>query len=235
MGFDKLFRLHEHGDGAAGGVVNAPFVRREHLKEQPHDAGECMELPAILALPNGELSEHVSIDCARFVRLIDAADEVPASAFKAEIGGGVCGPTGASLAMRGGNSYQSREGFAWQGASCCWFAVLGFAVPWAQAVERRNTAEDSALEAKGSAADGRFHISAAFPGSGGAGAGKGTAFLEKGVGFGPSGRAGSGKGEAAWEKASVFRAVGRAGTLTGGAFLKRGVVFCRSGSAETRA
>ncbi len=34
VGFDEFLRLHEHAAGAAGRVVDAAFVGREHLDEQ---------------------------------------------------------------------------------------------------------------------------------------------------------------------------------------------------------
>ena len=64
VGFDELFRLHEHAAGAAAGIVDAAFVGREHLDEAAHDAVRRVELAAVLALGAGEAGEEVFVDAA---------------------------------------------------------------------------------------------------------------------------------------------------------------------------
>ena len=84
VGFDEFFRLHEHAAGAAAGIVDAAFVGREHLDEEPHDAVRGVELAAVLALGAGELGEEVFVDAAEDVLgavlpsspSADGADEV---------------------------------------------------------------------------------------------------------------------------------------------------------------
>jgi hypothetical protein len=49
VGFDEFFRLHEHAAGTAAGIVNAAFVRSEHLDEETHDALRSVELAAFHA------------------------------------------------------------------------------------------------------------------------------------------------------------------------------------------
>jgi hypothetical protein len=70
VGFDELFRLHEHAAGAAGGVVDAALVGGEHLDEETHDAGRGVELAAVLALGAGEAGEEI---------LVNATEEVDPS------------------------------------------------------------------------------------------------------------------------------------------------------------
>ena len=48
--FDELLRLHEHAARAAARVVDAAFVRREHLDEAPHDARTACRTARLLAL-----------------------------------------------------------------------------------------------------------------------------------------------------------------------------------------
>src|SRR5437899_11328095 len=57
VGFDELFRLHEHAAGTAAGIVNATFVRSEHLDEKTYDSLRSVELAAFLAFGAGELAE----------------------------------------------------------------------------------------------------------------------------------------------------------------------------------
>ena len=83
VGFHELLRLHEHAAGSAGGVVDAPLVRREHLDEQAHHAGGRVELAAILALRTGELGKEILVNAAEDVlgpvfpvAEADGADEV---------------------------------------------------------------------------------------------------------------------------------------------------------------
>ena len=83
VGFDELLRLHEHAARAAAGIVDAAFVRREHLDEEPDDALRRVELAAFLAFGAGELAEEVFVDAAEnvlraacFVAQADGADQV---------------------------------------------------------------------------------------------------------------------------------------------------------------
>src|SRR5438045_1396399 len=39
VGFDKLLALHEHAARAAAGIIDAAFIRRQHLDQQPYHAG----------------------------------------------------------------------------------------------------------------------------------------------------------------------------------------------------
>src|SRR5437764_9692336 len=57
VGFDEFFRLHEHAAGTAAGIVNAAFVRSEHLDEETDDALRSVKLAALLALGTRELAE----------------------------------------------------------------------------------------------------------------------------------------------------------------------------------
>src|SRR5205807_6611035 len=54
VGFDEFFRLHEHATGTAAGIVNAAFVRSEHLDEKTYDSLRSVELAAFLAFGAGE-------------------------------------------------------------------------------------------------------------------------------------------------------------------------------------
>lgn len=83
VGFDEFFRLHEHAAGAAAGIVDAAFVRGEHLDEEADDALRGVELAAFFALSAGELAEEVFVDAtedvfraAGLVAHADRADEV---------------------------------------------------------------------------------------------------------------------------------------------------------------
>src|SRR6059036_1687816 len=57
VGFDEFFRLHEHAAGTAAGIVNAAFVRSEHLDEKSHNALRGVELTAFLAFGASELAK----------------------------------------------------------------------------------------------------------------------------------------------------------------------------------
>src|SRR6266508_1588730 len=83
VGFDEFFGLHEHAAGTAAGIVNAAFVRSEHLDEETHDALRRIELTAFLAFGAGELAEKVFVDAAQdifraicFIAEADGADEI---------------------------------------------------------------------------------------------------------------------------------------------------------------
>ena len=65
VGFDEFFRLHKHAAGAAGGVVDAAFVRGEHLDEAAHNAGRSVKLSAVLALGAGEAGEEILVHTAK--------------------------------------------------------------------------------------------------------------------------------------------------------------------------
>ena len=68
MGFDELFRLHEHASGTAAGVVDAAFVGGEHFDEEADDAGGGVELAAVLHLGAGELGLPVLRNLARVAK-----------------------------------------------------------------------------------------------------------------------------------------------------------------------
>src|SRR5438094_4065374 len=78
VGFDEFFRLHEHAAGTAAGIVNAAFVRSEHLDEETHDALRSVELTTFLAFGAGEPAEEVFVNAAedvfRTARLVAHAD-----------------------------------------------------------------------------------------------------------------------------------------------------------------
>ncbi len=98
VGFDELFRLHEHAAGAAARVVDAAFVGREHGDQAAHHAGRGVELATILALGAGELGKEVFVHATQdvlgavfAVAQADGADEVDefAQAVLVEAGAGV--------------------------------------------------------------------------------------------------------------------------------------------------
>ena len=65
--FDELLGLHEHARRAAAGVVDAAFVRREHVDQHLDDRPRRVELAALLALGAGELRQEVLVDAAEQV------------------------------------------------------------------------------------------------------------------------------------------------------------------------
>ena len=83
--FDEFLRLHEHAAGAAGGVVDAAFVRREHLDEAAHHAGRRVELAAVPAFGAGETSEEIFVHASE---QIDRAMGLFAFARCGELDGG---------------------------------------------------------------------------------------------------------------------------------------------------
>ena len=98
VGFDEFFRLHEHAAGTAAGIVNAAFVRSEHLDEKTHDALRRVELATFLSFGAREPAKEVFVDAAedvfRAVRSVahaDRADKVDefAEAILVEGGTGV--------------------------------------------------------------------------------------------------------------------------------------------------
>ncbi len=72
VAFHEFFRLHEYASGAAGGVIDSALVGREHLNDQPHDAGWGVELPVVLTLRAGGRGEEVFIDAIYDVLVAEA-------------------------------------------------------------------------------------------------------------------------------------------------------------------
>jgi len=97
VGFDELFRLHEHAAGAATGVVDAALVGREHGHQAAHHAGRGVELATVLALGAGELGEEVFVHATQdvlgavfAVAEADGADEVDEFAQAVLVEAGAC-------------------------------------------------------------------------------------------------------------------------------------------------
>src|SRR5438477_12325058 len=58
MRFDELLALYEHAARSATGVVDTPFVGRQHLDQHPHDVRWRVKLSAALALGAREPGEE---------------------------------------------------------------------------------------------------------------------------------------------------------------------------------
>jgi hypothetical protein len=64
---DEPLRLHEHAAGAAARVIAPALVWRQRLHQHAHHRARGIELPALLALGEGELGEKVFIDAAEHI------------------------------------------------------------------------------------------------------------------------------------------------------------------------
>jgi hypothetical protein len=58
---DEFLRLNEHPSRPAAWIVDAAFVGREHLHQNPYHARWRVELPAVLAFRAGELSQEILV------------------------------------------------------------------------------------------------------------------------------------------------------------------------------
>ena len=63
----EAFRLNEHAARTAAWVEHATLERLDHRDQQSYDAAGRIELPAALALGDGELAEEIFIDSPKHV------------------------------------------------------------------------------------------------------------------------------------------------------------------------
>ena len=62
MRLDEALGLDEHAARAAARIEDAALERLDHLDQQLDDAARRVELPAALALGDGELAEEIFVD-----------------------------------------------------------------------------------------------------------------------------------------------------------------------------